>query len=442
MGRIKLFGGRYIEIELPPPGLPIEEAVPPKNVILPLPDKGKRAYRPLVRKGEMVFKGERVAEDSNHLMPPIHSPVSGKVTYIKDVRYPEGANIPSLFIESDGQEKWKTTPVPCENFMEMAPEELMGAIRDAGVEIIPLDYISYHKRSIGANASIRHLVINGIGHGFGETIIRQLMLERSGDLLEGIKLARRIFQPEKIYLAIDKKHEDVIRSLMGNGLEKCAEMVKLDVYYPLGHPHLLFKRIFGKEIPSPHRNTIDMGAAFSNVDNILHALDAVKQGEPQLITYISVSGEGIRTPKNLKVHIGTPLKEIIDLCGGIKERPGRIVLGTPLDGSAQLSLESPVLKNTLWLWIQSKKSVVTDKYRSCIGCGDCVDICPVNLMPNLLGKFCEFGKYQEAADQYNLFTCIECGLCAYVCPSRRPIVHFIRLGKWELSLEEKENAGK
>jgi len=442
MEKIKLFGGRDIEIELPPPGLHIEEAVPPKNVILPLSDKGRRAYRLLVQKGEMVSQGERIGEASNHSMPPIHSPISGKVTDIKDVRYPEGANILSLFIESDGKEQWKTNLVPCENYMERAPEELMGIVRNAGVEIIPLETLPYHKRSASTSPSVRYLVINGIGHSFGEAIVRQLLVERSRDLLDGIRLAQRILQTEKVYLAVDKKHEDAIQSVMDSGLETYAEIVKLDVYYPLGYPNLLFKRIFGKEIPSPHGDAIDMGAAFTNVDSILHAFDAIKQGKPQLKTYMSVNGGAIQTPKNLKVHIGTPLKEIIDLCGGLKERPGRIILGTPLDGSAQLSLESPILKDTRWLWVQPEKSVVTDKYRACIGCGDCVDICPVKVMPNFLGKFCEFGKYQEAADQYDLFTCIECGLCAYVCPSRRPIVHFIRLGKWELSLEEKENAGK
>jgi electron transport complex protein RnfC len=107
---------------------------------------------------------------------------------------------------------------------------------------------------------------------------------------------------------------------------------------------------------------------------------------------------------------------------------------------AQFSLERPVLKDTRWLWVQPEGQVVEDGYRPCINCGDCVDICPVQLMPNFLGKFCEFCKYEEAAQHYNLFTCIECGLCAYVCPSKRPMVHFIKMGKWEMSSQGKEDA--
>jgi electron transport complex protein RnfC len=217
-------------------------------------------------------------------------------------------------------------------------------------------------------------------------------------------------------------------------------MAKLDVYYPLGHPHLLFKKLFNKEIPSPGGKAIDMGVAFASVDTILHALEAIKDGKPLMERYVTVGGEGIQTPKHLRARIGTPLKDIIEYCGGFKGEPGRIVLGNPLDGMAQFSLERPVLTDTRWLWVHPENSSPTDKYRACINCGDCVDICPVRVMPNFLGNFCEFCKYEEAAGQYDLFTCIECGLCAYVCPSRRPLVHFIRFGKWELSLRGEENA--
>lgn len=442
MERIKLYGGLDFKIELPPPGLPIEDLPPPNNIIIPLSHTGGLSLSPTVEKDQRVLKGEKIAEDSNHSLPPVHSPLSGKVTDIKDFRFPEGADILSIFIESDGQEQWKTGLIPSDKYLEKAPEALMGSVRDAGVSIIPLEDLPVSVRSDASIPPVKQVVINGIGHGFAEAIVRQLLVERSGDFLDGVELIKRVFQPEKVYLALDEKHGDAIQATIDSGLDKKVEVVKMDVYYPLGHPHLLFKEIFHKEIPSPGGKAMDMGVAFASVDAILHALDAVKEGKPRLDTYMTVSGEGIQTAKNLKVRIGTSLRDVIEFCGGFKETPGRVVLGNPLDGSAQFSLDRPVLKDTRWLWVQPEKSVVADKYRSCISCGDCVDICPVKVMPNFLGKFCEFGKYEEAASEYDLFTCIECGLCSYVCPSRRPMVHFIRFGKHELALKEEENANE
>lgn len=439
---VKLYGGLKIEIELPSPGMPIEEVPPPKNLVIPLGDKLGNSCRALVEKGEKVSKGEKLAEDATNSMPPIHSPMSGKVTEIKDMRYSEGGIIQSLFIQSDGEQALKTDLIAHENYLEEASLELIRSIRNAGVRIIPFEALTDTEGTGQILTTVKQFVISGIGNAFAATIPRQLLVERSGELLEGVRLIKKVFQPEQVYLVVDKTHADAIQAIRASGLEKSVEMVLLDVFYPLGHPHLLFKAIFNKEIPSPHGTAIEMGVAFARVDTVLHALDAVKEGRPMTERYVSVSGDGIQTPRNLKVGIGTPLRHVIETCGGFKGKPGRVVLGNPLDGSAQFSLDAPILKDTRWVWVQPEASVVAEKYRACIGCGDCVDICPVRIMPNFLGKLCEFGRYEEAAARHDLYTCIECGLCSYVCPSRRPMVHFIKHGKWELALNEKEHASE
>jgi len=442
MDTIKLYGGLEIEMELPSAGMPIEETPRPERVILPFSDKLGSLRRSLVEKGQMVSEGEKIAEHVSNSMAPIHSPISGKIMDIQDVRNPEGGICPSLIIESVGEEQRETDLIPYENYLETAPVKLVKSVRDAGVEIIPFETLPDAEGSAETITPIRQFVINGLGNGFAGAIVRQLLVERSGDLLQGIDLIKKVFQPERVYLAIDKRHEDAIQAIADSSLEKSVEVVKLDVFYPVGHPHLLCKAIFNKEIPSPYGKAIRMGLAFASVDTILHALEAVKEGKPMTERYVTVSGEGIQTPKNLKVRLGTPLKHLIQFCGGFKGTPGRVVLGNPLDGAAQISLDAPILKDTRWVWVQPEASVVAEKYRSCISCGDCVDICPVRVMPNFLGKFCEFGQYEEAANQHDLYTCIECGLCTYVCPSRRPMVHFIKYGKWELALKEKENASE
>jgi electron transport complex protein RnfC len=344
-----------------------------------------------------------------------------------------------MFIQSDGREKWKTEIAPPKSLADQKVSTLVQKIKESGVQIIPFESWPQSEGNKGESIQVDQFVINGIGNGYGGSIARRLMVEKTSELHDGIRLIKRVFRPQKIFLAMNESHEDVSRAIDSGGLSEEIHVIKLDVYYPLGHPHLLFKRIFDREIPSPGGSAMDMGVAFIGVERVIQISESVLLDKPVIEQYVTVSGEGVHTPKNLKVRIGTPLRKLIGACGGFNGNPGRIVLGNPLGGMAQFSLERPVLKDTRWLWVQPEGQLVKDKYRPCINCGDCVDICPVQIMPNFLGKFCEFCKYEEAAQQYDLFTCIECGLCAYVCPSRRPMVHFIKMGKWELSLTGTEN---
>ncbi|MFH1242406.1 MAG: 4Fe-4S dicluster domain-containing protein [Pseudomonadota bacterium] len=316
---------------------------------------------------------------------------------------------------------------------------MMVVMRDSGVKAIPFEILPHSERAGTELKPVRYFVINGIGHGFVGSIARRLLVEKSPDILEGARLVKRMLRPEKIHLVISEEHEDVIQAIQQAGLDAALEVIRLKVYYPLGHPHLLFKALFNKEIPCPGGKAIDMGVVFTNVDTIIHTFEAIELGKPLIERYVTVSGSGIKVPKHLKVRIGTPLKDLVDFCGGFEGDPGKVSLGNPLDGMAQFSLDRPVLKDTRWVWVQAKEQVIKEKYRACINCGECVHVCPVGLMPNFLGRFCEFGKFEEAASQFDLFTCIDCGLCAYVCPSRRPLVQFINYGRMELSLKEKEH---
>ncbi len=442
MENIRFYSGLKYGMELPPPEEPIQELPPPKHVILPFSDRPGIFCRPLVEKGELVFKGEKIGEDPHNRMAPVHSPVSGRVSDLRSYRFAEGGNTLSIFIESDGRDAWRSEHSPVEQYLEASPSKLIQMLRNAGVRIIPFEMLPGRDPSGFDEIPVRHFVINGIGQGFVGSISRRLIVERCTDLLKGIRLVRNIFRPEKIHLAINGQHHDVIQAIKESGLHAEAEVMELDVYYPLGHPHLLFKAIFNKEIPSPGGRAIDMGVLFSSVDTVIHGLEAVLYGKPLIERYITVSGDGIAEPKNLKALIGAPLSDLIDFCGGFRGTPGRLALGSPLDGMAQFALDRPVLKDTRWLWIQPAEQVIKEKYRACINCGGCVDVCPVGLMPNFLGKFCEFGKYDEAAEQYDLFTCIDCGLCAYVCPARRPMVQFINYGKREITQREKEHAAR
>ena len=437
---VKTWGGRKVQVHLPPLESPIEELPSPDQVILPL-SEGHFQCRPLVEVGEIVYMGEIIARDDEWRMAPVHSPVSGKVIDIRPFRFTEYGSTLSIFIESDGKDEYRSTITGFENFMEQDPVSLIKIIRDAGVKLIPYETLPEAERKGSKITSITKFVINAIGHGFSEILLKKLIVDRVEDLKKGVQLIKKIWNPEKIYLVTDNGDQEIYEKVIQSNLES-VEIVQLNVVYPLGHPHLLFKELFNNEIPSPNGKAIDFGVAFSGVDTILHAVDAVTKGKPLMERYVTVSGNPVGEGKNLKVRIGTPVKSVIEYLGYLDTKIGKIVFGNPMDGTAQVSLESPVLKDTRWIWIQSEDEITRDAYRACINCGDCVDVCPMRLMPNLLGRYCEFYRFEDAQELYDLFTCIECGLCAYVCPSRRPLVHFIKHAKHELiMMREEENEG-
>ena len=144
-----------------------------------------------------------------------------------------------------------------------------------------------------------------------------------------------------------------------------------------------------------------------------------------------MTGPGIKEPKNLLVRIGTPIQEIIEQCGGLTESAAKIILGGPMMGIAQFTLEVPVIKATSCILVLERKDIVPEKIYPCLKCGKCVDNCPMMLVPSRLAAFGENAKYSDF-EEWNGQDCIECGCCSYYCPSKIPIVHWIKYAKLKL----------
>ena len=164
-------------------------------------------------------------------------------------------------------------------------------------------------------------------------------------------------------------------------------------------------------------------------------LDAVREGKPVIDRVITIAG-AINSPKNLRVRIGTPIKDVIEHCQGVSGEVAKVIIGGPLMGLSQYSVEVPVSKETPGIFIQSESELATISSQKCISCGWCVDVCPMNLLPNIISSLCEVNMFKEA-DDYGLSYCIECGCCAYICPVKIPLVHWIKYGKSQLEKEEK-----
>jgi electron transport complex protein RnfC len=137
-------------------------------------------------------------------------------------------------------------------------------------------------------------------------------------------------------------------------------------------------------------------------------------------------------------RIGTPFNNLIEFCGGLKDNVKQVYMGGPMMGFAQYDLNVPIIKATSGIVCNSEEEIQYHKPYPCIQCGNCVHVCPMNLLPTRLASFTSKSKWSEA-DEFGILNCIECGSCSFVCPSAIPLVQWIRVGKLRVNEIKRKN---
>jgi electron transport complex protein RnfC len=178
----------------------------------------------------------------------------------------------------------------------------------------------------------------------------------------------------------------------------------------------------------PGKLPADVGALVMNVNSVTLVAEYARTGMPLIKKIVTVSGNAVSRPMNLEIPIGTPLKDVFEFCGGFKTSPEKILMGGPMMGVAQFSLDVPVIKNTNALLALDADEAKIAPETSCIRCGKCVDNCPMQLMPLFINA-AGVRNDLERLRQYHVADCIECGTCVFNCPAKRRIVQSARLGK-------------
>jgi len=200
----------------------------------------------------------------------------------------------------------------------------------------------------------------------------------------------------------------------------------LEVKYPQGAEKQLIKALTGREVPSGGL-PMDVGVVVQNVGTAAAAADAVA-GIPLIERIATVTGPGIVTPKNLRVRIGTPLEHLVAFCGGLQGDPAKIIMGGPMMGMTQLSLEVPATKGTSGVLLFREGDVPLRDEGPCIRCGRCVRVCPARILPTTIAAYARLDLVEEA-EAMDAMDCIECGCCTYTCPAALPLVQAIRHAK-------------
>jgi electron transport complex protein RnfC len=157
-------------------------------------------------------------------------------------------------------------------------------------------------------------------------------------------------------------------------------------------------------------------------------VDALRWRKPLLDRVVTVTGDGVPTPRNLRVPLGTLLSHLVQACGGLEDGVTRVIAGGPMMGRALPRLDLPVVKGLNGLVLLKGHGPLEDGYGPCIACARCLEACPLGLEPDQVSVRVEAGHTLESAP-FGALDCYECGSCSYVCPSERPLLQFMQVAK-------------
>ncbi len=404
---------------------PIEIFPDPKTAIVILNQHSGKPLAPIVAVGDSVAIGQKIGDSKERVSSPVHSPIAGKVVNIGNVysHCSEGF-AEAIFIESDGKKaKDKALSSLSESEIESTkPEELLKIIHEAGIiGLGGAGFPTHIKLAPPAEFPIKNLVVNATEGEPYDTADERILVEKTANLLKGVKVIRRILGNPKVTIATKVSKEEAVPKLQEVfGNEPDTTIVAGHFKYQQGDASVLQKALFGYETP-PGKRSYEMGCIVQNVATINAIANAVFEGEPLISRVVAFNGE-IEQPKNLLVKIGTPISDIFSQNGIDMAAINQVVVGGVMMGHAIPSTDAPVTKRSSS--IIPFKTVKMPKQTACIHCSKCISACPVKLHPILIYNAI-MKPDMEAAEKLWNKDCIGCGTCSYVCPSRIPLASTI-----------------
>lgn len=409
----------------------------PKQAVFPMSQHIGAPAKPVVKKGDKVKVGTLIAEAGGFISAPIHSSVSGTVFKVDNAINASGYLQPAIIINVEGDE-WEETIdrstklETLEQHPELTPEEIVNRIKAAGVVGMGgACFPTFVKLCPPPGAKPECVIINGVECEPYITSDYRLMMEKSDELIEGVKILMAGAKVNKGYIGIED-NKPVAIELLANKLQEKGidniEVVPLAKKYPQGGEKQLVDAVIGRQVPAPPAIPVNVGAIVQNAGTAVAVYEAVMKHKPLFERYTTVTGKKLAKPSNFLVRMGTSFGELIDLCGGLPEGENKVLAGGPMMGKAVNSLDVPVGKGQNAVTILTDDDAHRQAAQPCIRCAKCVSACPMGLEPFLLATGSALKKW-DLLEKEMITSCIECGSCQFTCPAHRPMLDNIRLGK-------------
>ena len=412
----------------------------PKQAIFPLSQHIGAPAKPVVAKGDKVKVGTLIAEAGGFVSAPIYSSVSGTVFKVDTAIDATGYRKPVIIINVEGDE-WEEGIDRSDKLElladhpELTPEEIINRVKEAGVTGMGgAGFPTFIKLSPPPTAKAECVIINAVECEPYITADYRLMMEKADEILVGLELLMVAAKVTTGYIGIETNKPAAIELLTQkcaekfNGSKYNVEVVPLQQRYPQGGEKQLVDAVIRRQVPAPPAIPVNVGAIVQNVGTAFAVYEAVMKRKPLFERYTTVTGKKLQNPGNFLVRMGTPMQDLIDLCGGMPEGENKLLAGGPMMGKALTSTEVPICKGTNSVTVLSDEDARRKEAMPCIRCAKCVSACPMGLEPYLFATLSSL-KNWERLEAEDITSCIECGSCQFTCPAHRPLLDNIRLGK-------------
>ena len=423
---------------------PIREIEAPSLLTIPMRQHLGAPCVPRVKKGDEVAMGMVIGDCESFVSAPIHSSVSGKVAQVAPQPHPAGGEILAVIVENDGEYRSDPSLSPPGSWEDMDGNAIREAIRAAGiVGLGGAAFPTHVKLNPPREYPIDTVILNGAECEPFLTSDYRLMLEQPDVVLEGLLIIMRVVGAARGIIAIEDNKPQALKKMAAASKDTDIEVSHLRTRYPQGAEKVLITGLLGREVPSGGL-PMHVGVVVNNVGTAFAIATYFSTGMPLIKRVVTVTGSIVREPSNLMVPLGTSFAHAIEACGGFTEPPGKVLMGGPMMGLAQYTLDVPVIKGTSGILALSHKETdyAEPSEPVCIRCGRCVEACPMGLIPTYLASYAYNEKWDELR-RLDIADCIECGCCNYTCPTKNPMVQLIKMGKAELArLRDRSEKGR